>query len=126
MLAYSRRIAAEHSPTGREDTVITVVNLDPHSQRETTVHLDMPGLGMDWDDSFVAHDLLSGQSWNWGENVFVRLGFETPGARGARQEGLSVDAPGEATLDPPLPHLLHGWMPAQRWYPAKGRGVSLR
>ena len=78
MLAYSRRIAAEHSPTGREDTVITVVNLDPHSQRETTVHLDMPGLGMDWDDSFVAHDLLSGQSWNWGENVFVRLGFETP------------------------------------------------
>ena len=37
-----------------------------------------------------------------------------------------MGAPGEAALDPPLPHLLHGWMPAQRWYPAKGRGVSLR
>ncbi len=78
VLAYSRRVAAEHSPTGREDVVITVVNLDPHSQRETMVRLDMPALGMDWHDGFVAHDLLSGQSWNWGENVFVRLGFETP------------------------------------------------
>lgn len=78
VLAYSRRIAAEHSPTGREDTVITVVNLDPHSVRETTVHLQMPELGLGWQDSFVAHDLLSGQSWNWGEHAFVRLGFETP------------------------------------------------
>ncbi len=25
-----------------------------------------------------------------------------------------------------LTGLLHGWMPAQRWYPAKGRGVGLR
>ncbi len=25
----------------------------------------------------------------------------------------------------PLDHLLHTWLPRQRWYPAKGRGVSL-
>ncbi len=30
------------------------------------------------------------------------------------------------SLDPPLEHLLHTWMPQQRWYPAKGRGVSLQ
>ncbi|WP_336923070.1 maltokinase N-terminal cap-like domain-containing protein [Aquipuribacter sp. SD81] len=29
-------------------------------------------------------------------------------------------------LDRPLEALLHRWMPAQRWYPAKGRGVGLR
>lgn len=27
---------------------------------------------------------------------------------------------------PPLEDLLHRWMPHQRWYPAKGRGVGLR
>ncbi len=78
VIAYSRRISAEHSPTGREDTVITVVNLDPHSVRETHVNLNMPKLGMDWREGFVAHDLLSGQSWHWGERAFVRLGFDTP------------------------------------------------
>jgi trehalose synthase-fused probable maltokinase len=30
-----------------------------------------------------------------------------------------------ASLDPPLQHLLHVWMPRQRWFPAKGRGVGL-
>ncbi len=31
-----------------------------------------------------------------------------------------------AVLDPWLPDLLHRWLPHQRWYPSKGRGVSLR
>jgi len=39
---------------------------------------------------------------------------------------LSVPAAAEAELDPWLPDLLHRWLPQQRWYPAKGRGVSLR
>ena len=29
------------------DTVIVVVNLDPHATRETTVHLDLPALGLE-------------------------------------------------------------------------------
>ena len=37
------------APTAADDTVIAVVNVDPHSTRETTVHLDLPahraGLG---------------------------------------------------------------------------------
>ncbi len=78
VIAYSRRVPAEHSPTGREDAVIVVVNLDPHSVRETFVHLDMAALGLEPRDSFVAHDLLSGASWHWGEHVYVRLGHDTP------------------------------------------------
>ncbi|MEO6821720.1 MAG: alpha-1,4-glucan--maltose-1-phosphate maltosyltransferase, partial [Candidatus Nanopelagicales bacterium] len=34
------------------DTVLVVVNLDPHAVRETTVRLDMPALGMDWAEQF--------------------------------------------------------------------------
>ncbi len=59
---------------GRDDIVLVVANLDPHATRETTTHLDMPALGLAWGDRFVAHDLVSGASWNWGEHNFVRLG----------------------------------------------------
>jgi starch synthase (maltosyl-transferring) len=78
VLAFSRRVPAEHSPTGAEDTVLTIVLLDPHSTRETMMHLDMPALGLDWQDTFVAHDLLTEQTWNWGEHVYVRLDPEHP------------------------------------------------
>ncbi len=78
LIAYSRRVPAELSPTGREDTILTIVNLDPHSTREATIKLDMVALGYDWHDSFVAHDLLSGASWQWGEYVYVRLGPDAP------------------------------------------------
>ncbi|MGZ5416489.1 MAG: alpha-1,4-glucan--maltose-1-phosphate maltosyltransferase [Nocardioides sp.] len=56
-----------------QDTVIVVVNVDPHAVRETTVRLNMPALGMDWHDHFVAHDEITGQSWTWGEQNYVRL-----------------------------------------------------
>ncbi|HEX5561171.1 MAG TPA: alpha-1,4-glucan--maltose-1-phosphate maltosyltransferase [Nocardioidaceae bacterium] len=58
---------------GVEDTVIVVVNVDPHGTRETMVHLDMPALGMDWHDQFVVHDEITGESWTWSERSYVRL-----------------------------------------------------
>ncbi len=57
-----------------QDTVIVIANLDPHSLRVAWVHLDMPALGLDWHDGFVAHDLLTGEQWQWGEHNYVRLG----------------------------------------------------
>ena len=56
-----------------EDTLIVVINLDPHGTRETTVHLDMGALGFDWHDSFVVRDEITGESWTWGEHNYVRL-----------------------------------------------------
>ena len=50
-----------------------VVNLDPHATRETTVHLDLPALGLAWDDSFVVHDEITGEDWSWGQHNYVRL-----------------------------------------------------
>ncbi|HET6626514.1 MAG TPA: alpha-1,4-glucan--maltose-1-phosphate maltosyltransferase [Nocardioidaceae bacterium] len=56
-----------------DDTVLVVVNVDPHAARETTVHLNMPALGMGWEDTFAVHDELSDQTWIWGERNYVRL-----------------------------------------------------
>ncbi|MGH3331717.1 MAG: alpha-1,4-glucan--maltose-1-phosphate maltosyltransferase [Nocardioidaceae bacterium] len=60
-------------PDGREDLVIIVVNLDPHNVHESTVHLDMPALGLDWHEVFRVHDLLTDQTWQWGQHNYVRL-----------------------------------------------------
>ena len=38
-----------------------------------TVHLDLPSLGMDWQDRFVVRDEITGQDWTWGEHNYVRL-----------------------------------------------------
>jgi len=73
IICFSRRLEAEVTPDGREDALIVVVNLDPHGTRESAVHLWMPALGMDWHDSFTAHDLLSGEAYRWGEHNYIRL-----------------------------------------------------
>ncbi len=56
-----------------DDTVIVVVNLDPHGARETTVRLDMPALGLEWDDTMAVHDELTGDNYVWGKENYVRL-----------------------------------------------------
>ena len=58
---------------GSADTVLVVVNIDPHQVREATVWLDMPELGMDWGDGLTVTDELSGQTYRWGQANFVRL-----------------------------------------------------
>ena len=55
------------------DTVLVVVNLDPHQAREATVWLDMPALGMDWHEGFTVTDELSGEIHRWGQANYVRL-----------------------------------------------------
>jgi len=71
ILVFSK--TARGGADGAADTVIVVVNVDPHATRETTVHLNMPALGMDWQDTFVVHDEITDQTWQWGERNFVRL-----------------------------------------------------
>ncbi|HEV7472066.1 MAG TPA: alpha-1,4-glucan--maltose-1-phosphate maltosyltransferase [Pseudonocardia sp.] len=55
------------------DTVVVIVTLNSFEMREGTVRLDMPELGMDWDDSFRVHDEITGETWQWGERNYVRL-----------------------------------------------------
>ncbi|MEE6273353.1 alpha-1,4-glucan--maltose-1-phosphate maltosyltransferase [Georgenia sp. MJ206] len=77
-LCFSRRVPAEHSPTGAEDTVIVVVNLDPHATRESLVHLDLAALGIEPPadpamPAVAARDELSGETFFWGQTPYVRL-----------------------------------------------------
>ncbi|MCX4703524.1 alpha-1,4-glucan--maltose-1-phosphate maltosyltransferase [Streptomyces sp. NBC_01373] len=65
LIAYSKRTGS--------DTVLVVVNLDPHRAQEATVSLDMPQLGLEWHESLSVHDELAGETYRWGRNNYVRL-----------------------------------------------------
>ncbi|MEC3974221.1 maltotransferase domain-containing protein [Amycolatopsis sp. H20-H5] len=67
LLAYSKQDPA----TG--DTVVTVVTLDPHTAQEGTVWLDLPSLGFEWHERLIAHDEVTGDTWEWGQANYVRL-----------------------------------------------------
>ncbi len=73
VICYSRRLESGGTPGEPEDVLVVVVNLDPHGTRETWLHLNMPELGLDWFDGFVAEDLLTGENFHWQEHSFVRL-----------------------------------------------------
>jgi starch synthase (maltosyl-transferring) len=73
ILVYSKFLAGTFTPTGRPDGIVVVANVDPHSVRETTVHLDTRQLGFAPGEPFDVRDLLTGQRWTWGESNFVRL-----------------------------------------------------
>ncbi|GAB3616851.1 alpha-1,4-glucan--maltose-1-phosphate maltosyltransferase [Okibacterium endophyticum] len=73
VLVYSKYLEAALSPDGAADAVIVVANVDPHSVRETTVHLDLTALGMLPGTSFHVTDLITGDDWLWGDSNYVRL-----------------------------------------------------
>jgi starch synthase (maltosyl-transferring) len=75
IIVFSKRTGAGHATgSGPEaDAVLMVVNLDPHAARETTVRLDMPALGMEWWETFDVHDEISGATYTWGHENYVRL-----------------------------------------------------
>jgi len=73
ILCFSKRTVTETAAGTVDDVVIVAVNVDAHHAHETTVHLDMPALGMGWSDTFSAVDQISGEAWHWGEHDYVRL-----------------------------------------------------
>jgi starch synthase (maltosyl-transferring) len=73
VLVYSKHLPAEFSPDGKSNAVIVVANVDPHSVRETTIHLDLGVLGQPAESYFDVVDLISGETYRWAEHNFVRL-----------------------------------------------------
>jgi starch synthase (maltosyl-transferring) len=74
LICFSKRLTGAGEQGGdAADTVLVVVNLDPHQAREATVWLDMPELGMDWHEGFTVKDELSGEIFGWGQANYVRL-----------------------------------------------------
>ncbi len=56
-----------------DDIVLVVCTVDPYAVREGVLELNMPALGLDWASTFVAKDLVTGQTWAWDRNPYVRL-----------------------------------------------------
>ncbi len=73
ILVYSKRISGELSPTGVADTIIVVANVDPHSVRQSMVHLDTTQWGVPLGEAFEVEDLITGARWTWADHNFVRL-----------------------------------------------------
>ncbi|WP_350349684.1 maltotransferase domain-containing protein [Agromyces sp. G08B096] len=73
VLAYSKHLEARFTGTGVDDTIIVVANVDPHSVRETTVHLDLAALGLEPGARYTVEDLVEGERWEWGASNYVRL-----------------------------------------------------
>jgi starch synthase (maltosyl-transferring) len=69
VIAYSKAAACDRGT----NTVVVVANLDPHGARETSVSLDMPRLGLDWDEPLLVRDELTGETYHWGRTNYVRL-----------------------------------------------------
>lgn len=65
LIVYSKRSGP--------DTVLVVVNLDPHHTQEATVSLDMPRLGLDRHERVPVRDELTGDTYHWGRAFYVRL-----------------------------------------------------
>ena len=56
------------------DRLICVINLDPLRVQEGIIELDLAELGLDADQTYFVHDLLTNQTWNWkGPKNYVRL-----------------------------------------------------
>ncbi|WP_447914156.1 alpha-1,4-glucan--maltose-1-phosphate maltosyltransferase [Microbacterium phyllosphaerae] len=73
VLVYSKHLDAAFTGTGVADTLIVVANVDPHSVRETTVHLDTTIWGVPLGEPFEVEDLLTGAVWTWADHNYVRL-----------------------------------------------------
>ncbi|GAB3121704.1 alpha-1,4-glucan--maltose-1-phosphate maltosyltransferase [Streptomyces calidiresistens] len=81
VIAYSKRLPAGGPGAPGGDTVLVVVNLDPHHTHEATVSLNTAELGLATADGgaaepFPVTDLLTGETYHWGRDNYVRLGPE--------------------------------------------------
>ncbi|OAZ39941.1 alpha-1,4-glucan--maltose-1-phosphate maltosyltransferase [Microbacterium arborescens] len=73
MVVFSKHLPAALTADGAADTILVVVNVDPHSARETTVHLDTSVWGVAPGDEYEVEDLLTGSVWTWNDHNYVRL-----------------------------------------------------
>nr|WP_277612445.1 maltotransferase domain-containing protein [Cryobacterium cheniae] len=73
ILVYSKFLDAPFTGTGQPDALIIVANVDPHSVRQTVVHLDVARFGLPYGSSYEVEDLITGAVWTWSADNFVRL-----------------------------------------------------
>lgn len=73
ILAFARHTPAELTGTGQADTLIVVVNLDGYNAHQSTMHIELPELGLPTDRAVTVRDELTGREFQWGWDNFVSL-----------------------------------------------------
>ncbi len=73
ILCFTKHVPAAESPTGKADTVIVAVSLDPHVVRDAIITLDMTALGLTDDARMVVDDALTDATYTWGKEFYVRF-----------------------------------------------------
>ena len=73
ILAFSKHLDGEHTDSGKPDTILVIVNVDPHAVRETMVRLNLEKLGLPQGATFEVTDLLTGDKYEWSSDNYVRL-----------------------------------------------------
>ncbi|WP_462417970.1 maltotransferase domain-containing protein [Kytococcus sp. Marseille-QA3725] len=77
VIAYSkRRRVTDEAGRNTDDLVLVVANLNPHTTVEATVRWDLTALGLESGSGFTAHDVVTDETWQWGDAVYVRLGVD--------------------------------------------------
>jgi starch synthase (maltosyl-transferring) len=72
ILVYSKHLPAPFND-GVADTILVVANTDPHSVRETMVHLDLAKIDLVPGSTFTVTDLITNTTYEWGTDNYVRL-----------------------------------------------------
>lgn len=73
ILAFARHTPAALTGTSQADTLIVVVNLDGYNAHQSTVHIELPELGLPTDRAVTVRDELTGREFQWGWDNFVSL-----------------------------------------------------
>lgn len=73
VLCFTKHVPAEENPHGKADTVIVVASFDPHAVNDAVVTLDMKAIGRTDSERLVVADAISGESYTWDREFFVRL-----------------------------------------------------
>ncbi|MBM6730551.1 alpha-1,4-glucan--maltose-1-phosphate maltosyltransferase [Bifidobacterium pullorum subsp. saeculare] len=73
ILAFARHTPAALTGTGQADTLIVLVNLDGYNAHQSTVHIELPELGLPTDRAVTVRDELTGREFQWGWDNFVSL-----------------------------------------------------
>ena len=65
IIAFSKQVG--------EDIVLVTCLVDPQREHSSSVWWDLPALGLQADQRFIARDLITGHTWTWSHETFVHL-----------------------------------------------------
>ncbi|MDR1448483.1 MAG: DUF3416 domain-containing protein [Candidatus Ancillula sp.] len=71
IIAFSRHISGSFTTDGKDDTLITIVNLDPHHAHQAMVYLDYGALNLP--ERYEAVDEVTGNYFELGRSIYVDL-----------------------------------------------------